>query len=184
LIEEERVDEAVSGRPKGHVELDVVEANRCSGLMHDLLERRAREPWLLAEVMAAITGLLVRPHPISAMAPSGAPEWLGHLMRDLQDPDRVAQPIGFWQRRSGVSPEHFSRTCRRFLGEPPTVLLNRARVELVKVRMRQGEDKVAAFALDAGFQNLGFFYRCFRRFAGCTPREWLARHAAGATVPR
>ena len=177
------VDRDLAGEPRGHVRLDAASARAAAELLHDLLERGATEPLLLPAVVASLVARLLRPAAPAITETAGAPEWLVGLVRDFHDPDLVPRPIGFWQRRAGVSAEHLARTCRRFLGEPPTVLLNRARIDLVKTRLRQGEDKIAALALDAGFQNLGFFYRCFRQFTGCTPREWLAKHAAKVTVP-
>jgi YesN/AraC family two-component response regulator len=54
----------------------------------------------------------------------------------------------------------------------------------VKAQLRRGEDKIAGLAIDAGYQNLGYFYRVFRRLEGCAPREWLKRYGGAATVPR
>jgi AraC family transcriptional regulator, dual regulator of chb operon len=173
----------LAGEPPGHVQLDPSPTRACSDALHALLARGAAEPALLPAVVAHIAGHLLRLSTPWKTKP-GMPPWLARLTRELTDPELVTKPIAFWQRRAGVSPEHFARTCRRFLGEPPTVALNRARIELVQTRLRRGEEKIAALALDAGFRNLGFFYRSFRRFAGCTPREWLTRHAAEATVPR
>jgi AraC family cel operon transcriptional repressor len=178
------INSLLKGNPAGHVFLDPPSSREAAQRMHDLLERGAAEPMLLPEVVAGLLRHLMRP---AAAVHSGAadhPDWLRQIVRDFSDPDLLAQPISSWQKRAGVSPEHLARTCRRFLGEPPTVLLNRARIEWVKLRLRQGEDKITALALDAGFQNVGFFYRCFRRFADCAPREWLAKHAANVTVPR
>jgi AraC family transcriptional regulator, dual regulator of chb operon len=177
------LESQIAGDPPGHVQLAPPETQSCAQALHDLMERGVAEPALLPSVVAQLTGRLLQPT-TRWMAAPGVPDWLVQVLRDFADPELVAKPIAFWQKRAGVSPEHLARTCRRHLGAPPTVLLNRARVELVQTRLRQGEDKIAALALDAGFQNLGFFYRCFRRFAGCTPKEWQARHAAGVTVPR
>jgi YesN/AraC family two-component response regulator len=70
------------------------------------------------------------------------------------------------------------------LGVPLSEVLNRARVAWVKDRLRHGEDKIAVLALEAGYQNLGYFYRVFRRLEGCAPRAWLAKHGGPAVVPR
>lgn len=112
------------------------------------------------------------------------PEWLARLVADWRDPELLREPIAFWQKRSGRSPEHFARTCRRYFGAPPTELLNRARIERVKALLRAGESKVLHATLEAGFQNLGFFYRVFRRLEKCSPREWLARQNTVSAVPR
>jgi AraC-like DNA-binding protein len=41
----------------------------------------------------------------------------------------------------------------------------------------------AARANEAGYQNLGYSYRVFRRFTGTTPSAGLAAHKDAAVVP-
>jgi len=178
------VNEALNGDPPGHLRLAAGPARLCGARMHDLFERGASEPALLVETAAHLLNPLLRHVAATPQERSDAPDWLVAWARAMQDPDLVAQPIRHWQKRAGVSPAHLARSCRKHLGAAPTELLNRARIEHVQAWLRQGEDKVAALALDAGFANLGFFYRCFRRFVGCTPKQWQARHTAFATVPR
>lgn len=113
-----------------------------------------------------------------------APEWLANWRKELATGENIGAPLSFWQQRSGRSPEHLARTCRRVYGLVPTELINRARVAWVQERLRRGEDKVAALALEAGFQNLGYFYRTFRRIAGATPQTWRRDQVRDAAVPR
>jgi len=112
------------------------------------------------------------------------PEWLRRFEVERRDPDLLPNPIGFWYARSGRSPEHFARTCRRVLGASPTGLLNEARIDYVKRRLRDSSQTVAEIAFAAGFENLGYFYRTFRRFVGCAPGVWRNARSASATVPR
>jgi len=113
-----------------------------------------------------------------------APDWLAKWRAELATGANIGAPLSYWQKRSGRSPEHLARTCRRVYGIVPTELISRARVSWVQERLRRGEDKVAALALEAGFQNLGYFYRTFRRIAGATPRAWRRDQARDAAVPR
>lgn len=112
------------------------------------------------------------------------PEWLAAWREELRRGERLGEPVAYWQQRSGRSPEHLARRCRKFFGVPPTEIIARARVAWVQVRLRTGESKVAALALEAGFQNLGYFYRTFRRVTGVTPRAWATGMRADEAVPR
>lgn len=169
-----------AGSPPAHRLLEEPEAKRCARALHDLLERGATERHLLPQALTALAEALLR-NQVAAVHEAGLPEWLESWRRSMFEPELLRRPFAFWQRRSGVSAAHLSRTCRRFYGVAPTELLNRSRVEWVQRRLRAGEHKGVELALDAGFENLGFFYRCFKRYAGCTPRQWLLRQ--GETVP-
>ena len=111
-----------------------------------------------------------------------APDWLVALMRDLDNPAHLAEPIGWWQQRSGRSKEHLARACRRHCGASLTELLQRARIARAQRLLATGEAKVTTLAFAVGFGHLGYFHSVFKRQTGLTPRQWQRRHAA--TVPR
>lgn len=140
-------------------------------------------------LVATVSGLLRGLHtptaaPGSAQPRRQAPEWLQRVAQDMQGAGLLDRPIAFWQKRCGRSPEHFARACRNCFGVPPTELLNRSRIQRVKARLRGGEDKIAAIALECGYNNLGYFYRVFRRLEGVSPRAWIRSQGDTATVPR
>ena len=174
---------ALPGHPEGHVILDATALKSCSTVLLDLRERGHVEPTLLPQALSILLGAIIRP--LAAWPPVPTlPEWLNSFRRDLADQRLLVKPIEFWQARAGVSSSHFSRSCRRHLGESPTQVLNRARVEWVKMRLRQSDEKISVLALDAGFHNLSFFYRCFKKISGATPKAWLAQQRCGSSVPR
>ena len=112
------------------------------------------------------------------------PAWLAAWLRDLQDEASLAKPLSFWQARSGVSAEHFARSCRAHLGRTPTELLNAARIQWVQRQLLERRETVINLALDAGYNNLGYFYRCFRKAAGATPNQWFREQCERSVVPR
>lgn len=160
--------------------------SQAASLLSELLDRPT--PALLLETASSLWARLMEKDRIISKnsTHNGAPppEWLAQLAGEWRRPELLREPIGFWQKRSGRSPEHFARSCRKYFGAPPTELLNRERIAQIKARLISGTDaKIVELALDAGFQNLGFFYRTFRRLEGCAPRVWLERRADFATVP-
>lgn len=151
--------------------------------LHALLTRSAHDRSLLMETMVALVREWVSPVGPITPARHAPPEWLASVVRDMQRPELIAKPLAHWQARSGRSAEHLARSCRRFFGESLSGLLNRARVEWIKTQLRRGDSKIATLALDAGYQNLGYFYRVFRRLEGRTPGAWLKSQTRAATVP-
>jgi len=58
--------------------------------------------------------------------------------------------------------------------------VNGYRVEAVKAAIIQGEQRsksLLGLALDAGFNAKSTFNRAFREHEGCSPSDWMARHA-------
>jgi AraC family cel operon transcriptional repressor len=167
-----------------HADLPADSTARLERQMHELLVRGSRDQPLLLETMVVLIRKWLFPVGAIAGARNPPPEWLLGVVRDLQNPELIGKSLSFWQHRSGRSPEHLARSCRRFFGESLTGLINLARVELIKSQMRRGVGKIAMLALDAGYHNLGYFYRVFRRLEGCPPRVWMRTQSRAATVPR
>ncbi len=139
----------------------------------------------LIETVASIVRLLgcgrASQRNVDAVEPA---EWLRRLATEIADSRYINLPLSHWQKRSGRSPEHLARSCRRFFGTTLSELRLRARMEYAKDRLLRTEDKLVIIALEAGFQNLSYFYRVFRRREGCTPQVWRRSHAANVVVPR
>jgi AraC family cel operon transcriptional repressor len=155
--------------------------------LNALVERGGHDQALLVETMVVLAREWLAPTmpvALTSGAQKSPPEWLARVVRDMQNPSLLTNPLVYWQKLSGRSAEHLARSCRRYFDLPLTELLNRVRIEWVKAQLRRGEDKIAGLAIDAGYQNLGYFYRVFRRLEGCAPRQWLKRRGGAATVPR
>jgi AraC family transcriptional regulator, dual regulator of chb operon len=171
-----------------HRRLPSHEAGACGRQLKDLLTTHRKDPAILVETVASlIRALRADPEPVgpgTGADPSRAPDWLQRLVVEMRSPEASGMPLSFWQRRSNRSPEHLARSCRRFLGCTLTDIRLAARLERVKAGLRDSAAKVDALAYDAGFQNLGYFYRAFRKAEGCTPKQWALAHASGPTVPR
>lgn len=168
--------------------LDERSVERCEDQLRKVMAGRPGDVTGLIAAVAMLLGELLAPAAPLGLGgkQTGAmlPPWLAKMCTDLQDPALAAQPLAFWQKRSGRTAEHVARACRRHLGVVPTELINRARIEHVKTRLLHDDEKVAFVAEEAGFQNLGYFYRLFRRYAGMTPSAWQAAHREEAVVPR
>ena len=161
----------------GHLQLAAAEHEACARTLQQLLADGGSDPTLLPAAMAQIMRALCRPHDGNKTEP---PEWLARWRNALFSCRGVGQPLRYWQEQAGVSPEHLARSCRKYYGESPRGLIVRARLDWACDQLRRGDIRIVDLAYDAGFDNLSYFYRCFRRAYGCTPLDWLARQRAGA----
>lgn len=159
-----------------HLQLPAAEHEQCARALQQLLADGGADPTLLPAAMALVLRTLFRPDRDGAAQP---PPWLARWRTALFSHRGVGQPLRYWQELAGVSPEHLARCCRRHYNDSPSALIVRARLEWVCEQMRHGDVKIVDLAYDAGFDNLSYFYRCFRRVHACTPLQWIARERAG-----
>lgn len=161
--------------------LDTATRSRLETELPSLLGEDGERGGRLLAWLAVAVEELSAPPPAAPGRPA-APDWLAALLRDLDNPAHLAEPIGWWQRRSGRSKEHLARACRRFCDASLTELLQQARIARAQRLLVTGEAKVTTLAFEVGFGHLGYFHSVFKRRTGLTPRQWQRRHAA--TVPR
>lgn len=81
-------------------------------------------------------------------------------------------------REAAMSPYHFLRTFRQVIGVTPHQYVLRTRLNRAAVRLRAGDEPVAAIAFDAGFNDLSTFNRRFRRLMGATPGDYRSGRSA------
>lgn len=136
--------------------------------------------YLLAEAyLALIIGILSRRfgrdselRPRSRWQPSvrrfeKLSKWLeAHLGEPLRVVDMA--------RESGMSERTFYRAFRNSLGTPPMAYLLNIRLRRAADLLRQGSGavRITEIAQSCGFEDSNYFSRCFRRFAGMSPREF------------
>jgi AraC-like DNA-binding protein len=92
--------------------------------------------------------------------------------------ERPAQP---WTLRGLASEVGLSRSAlaerfTHFVGHPPMQYLARWRMQLAARRLADGDAKVAAVALDVGYDSEAAFSRAFKRATGMPPAGWRRRH--------
>lgn len=88
------------------------------------------------------------------------------------------QPIGALVLATGISQRHFIARFREQVGLPPKAFAQVVRFDRLIKRVEGGALDWTTRALDAGYFDQPHMLRDFRRYAGMTPRAWLA-----ATLP-
>jgi len=103
------------------------------------------------------------------------PEWLVRAQRGLVGPEQFAGGTRTLARLAGRSPSHVARAAVRWLGQTPTELVNRARLDYAARQLRETTRPIMDVALDCGLNNLSHFYALFRKRFGLSPRRYRLR---------
>ncbi|MFZ4779089.1 MAG: AraC family transcriptional regulator [Terrimicrobiaceae bacterium] len=168
-----------SGSPAGHVLLGPKAMRNIQTSFEQLASRDNLPPSDLVEALLRVAGLFLPEDRPAALLP---PPWLEQWKHTMMNAgESVSEPLPYWQKQSGRSPEHLARSCRTFYQCTPTDLLNHARIERAKALLGSTDDKVISIGFACGFGNLSNFYRNFLARTGVTPTGWRRRSAA--TVP-
>ena len=94
-------------------------------------------------------------------------DWIrGHCAEPVKISDLV--------RISGYSRTRLFALFAAEAGLPPNDFLLRCRVERAKELLRTGSAPLTHVALDCGFSSSTYFSIVFRKYVGCTPRQWRA----------
>jgi len=75
---------------------------------------------------------------------------------------------------AGLSRMHFASQFRMATGLRPHEFILRRRVRQAEELLRNSRMAIVEIALAVGFQTQAHFTTVFKRFAGCTPRQWRA----------
>ena len=74
-----------------------------------------------------------------------------------------------------LSPCHFCKVFKKQTGQTFSEYRTRQRVEKVKRLLVEKGLRVSEAAFEAGFNSIPYFNRAFRRYEGCSPREYVAK---------
>lgn len=77
----------------------------------------------------------------------------------------------------GVSKDYLSHIFKQELGLSPWEYLTRFRIQRAKALLVETQSSVTTIALEAGFDDLSYFNRVFRKQAGCSPTAYRERAA-------
>ena len=83
----------------------------------------------------------------------------------------------------GLSRSAFAERFTRLVGEPPMQYLTGWRMQLAARLLTEGNAKVAAIALEVGYDSEAAFSRAFKKTAGVSPAAWRQRRLEPARAP-
>jgi len=105
------------------------------------------------------------------LAVPNCPDWFLEALKKMQNPKCFILGVPELSRLSYKSPEHVNRMAQKYLGMTATRLVNRIKLDYAKTKLQMTDDPILAISLDCGFNNLGHFYRVFKKEFHSTPRQ-------------
>lgn len=97
------------------------------------------------------------------------------VRRDLDGAFRERLSMDRLSALSGYEPHYLSVKFKAFTGRTITDYLNDRRVRQAMHLLRTTNHRVLDIALACGFEDAGYFGRCFKRRTGTTPREYRGK---------
>jgi len=104
--------------------------------------------------------------------PAGYPPWLEELLCAMNTREGIAEGLKRLYHLSPRTPEHTTRSFRRYLGQSPTEYINGLRLQYAENLLLTTDRTVTAIGLEAGFQDASYFSICFKRKYGASPAEY------------
>ena len=97
------------------------------------------------------------------------PQWLRWLSLEMLKKENFTKglPALYWL--SAKSPEHLSRTCRKYLHKTPSKLVNDIRLEYSAKLLASTDMSIIEICEDSGFDSLSYFYHRFKEHYGVSP---------------
>ena len=132
----------------------------------------------LCRFWAEVLPLLLPEREVENETFSDLPSWLKHVCEAMISPDNLQVGVSRMVQLSAVSPAHLSRTLKQGCGQTPTQFVNKLRLKRAAVLLQTTSQEIGEIALDCGYDNLSYFYRCFKQEYGCSPlaHRLAARH--------
>ena len=110
------------------------------------------------------------------------PAWLMEALNEFVSHQLWNMNSQDFAKLAGRSPEHVARTVHKFMRKTTSELLNGYRVEKAAADLCMTNKAVIEISMDVGFENLGYFYRVFKKhFGECecsvkyTPLGWNSK---------
>ncbi|MBP1993531.1 helix-turn-helix domain-containing protein [Paenibacillus eucommiae] len=86
-------------------------------------------------------------------------------------------------RIAGMSYFYFSKFFKKTMGISFTDYVNRKRILKAEQLLVTGNQNVTEIAREIGIENMAHFYEMFKRFNGCTPKQYIQRLSERSQTP-
>jgi AraC family cel operon transcriptional repressor len=122
--------------------------------------------WMMSEIFRLLvpSGIITKQKHL--------PPWLATVLEEIKIEDGTFIDFERMIARTGYSREHVNRVVQTHFGMTTTALLRHVRLEHAARQLRLTNNDIFAVAQSAGFDNLSYFYRCFRQQYGVAPRQF------------
>ena len=100
------------------------------------------------------------------------PFWLMNSYEQIQRPENFVKGIDRMVELSGKSPEHLSRSLKKYYNTSPSQLITDLKLNYALNLLMNTNMKIIDICFESGFVNLSTFYDSFKKQYATTPREF------------
>lgn len=104
------------------------------------------------------------------------PMWLKKAIRHIQREGDFEYGSRQIAHVSGKSQAHVCRELKKFYNTTPSALLNEIRLDVASMLLTTTTKDILEITHMCSFDNLSYFYRCFKNKMGLTPRQFRIKH--------
>ncbi|MDR1617804.1 MAG: helix-turn-helix domain-containing protein [Treponema sp.] len=121
----------------------------------------------------AIFNMMVTFFPVNRLdaGPGRLPKWLRWLSLEMLKRENFKKGLPALYRLSGKSPEHLSRSCKKYLNKTPSKLVNDIRLEHSAKLLTTTGIPILDVMEECGFESLSYFYHRFKELYKVSPNE-------------
>ena len=105
------------------------------------------------------------------------PAWFQRLCMEMMMINNLSVGLPRMYELCNRSPEHISRTFKKYMNMSPTAFINSLRIDKACEKLKHSKQSILDIAYSLGFESVSYFYRVFRDLVGMTPLEY--RNSSG-----
>ncbi len=120
---------------------------------------------LFAEYFSSYTSLVPE---------SNIPIWLSYTYEEMKKAENFSKGFPQMLKISNKSQEHLSRSFKKYYNTTPTDFIIDNRLNYICSMLLNKGVNITDLIYQSGFQNLSWFYKCFQKKYGMTPKEYIS----------
>lgn len=124
---------------------------------------------ILKSLLVNLIGVFIHTSPNYS---NNYPMWFQDFLNKLTNVDIFTSDINSIQALTDKSPEHLSRTFRQYRNTTLTHYLLDLKLNYAMRLLITTTHPILDICFEAGFANLGYFYRCFKSKYGIPPQKY------------
>jgi AraC family cel operon transcriptional repressor len=132
-----------------------------------------------SEIRSLLANLLIRHFSIPHQQKKNEhilPSWLIQLENEMQKPDAFITGLEKLYECTEKSPEHISRTIKKYYGKTPTQWINNFRLEYAANLLIYSDKTIIMICFDSGFENVSYFYQLFKKKFKASPALYRKKY--------
>jgi AraC family cel operon transcriptional repressor len=133
--------------------------------------------WFRTELRSLLSEVYVSHMMPNVVAkPDERPPWFVQLCLQIKNPACFHEGIAAMLSLSGKSHAHLCRVFQQWEQLTPLQYLNRVKLQYAENLLLRSDWSILDISLEAGFHNLGYFYKSFKALYGHTPLQYRRIH--------